>query len=115
MSTTHLSIRIDLANGKRIGPGKVALLEAISKEGSISGAARSLDMSYRRAWLLVDEINTSLSEPAVAAATGGQRGGGATLTPTGEQIISLYRAIEDHARTSSNSEFRTIEKLARKR
>ncbi len=112
---TQLSIRIDLANGKRIGPGKVALLEAIGKVGSISGAARSLDMSYRRAWLLVDELNGSLSAPAVAAATGGQHGGGATLTQTGEQIISLYRAIEDHARASSNSEFRTIEKLVRKK
>jgi molybdate transport system regulatory protein len=115
MSTTHLSIRIDLANGKRIGPGKIALLEAIAEAGSISGAARSLEMSYRRAWLLVEEINASLREPAVAAATGGQHGGGAALTPTGEQIIGLYRAIEDHARSSSNIEFRTIEKLTRKK
>ena len=112
---TQLSIRIDLANGKRIGPGKIALLEAIGKAGSISGAARNLEMSYRRAWLLVEEINASLSEPAVAAATGGQHGGGAALTPMGEQIISLYRAIEDHARASSNSEFRAIEKLTRKK
>jgi len=112
---TQLSIRIDLANGKRIGPGKVALLEAISKAGSISGAARSLDMSYRRAWLLVDEINASLSGPAVSAATGGQHGGGAALTPMGEQIIALYRAIEEHARTSANNEFRMIEKLTRKK
>jgi len=107
---TH-SIRLDLANVKRIWPGKVALLEAIGKAGSIFGAARSLEMSYRRAWLLVEEINAALSEPAVAAATGGQHGGGAALTPMGEQIISLYRAIENHARASSNSEFRAIEKL----
>ena len=115
MSSTQLSIRIDLANGKRIGPGKIALLEAIAEAGSISGAARSLDMSYRRAWLLVEEINASLREPAVAAATGGQHGGGAALTSMGEQIIDLYRAIEDRARVASNSEFRTIEKLTRKK
>jgi molybdate transport system regulatory protein len=115
MSSTQLSIRIDLANGKRIGPGKIALLEAIAVAGSISGAARSLDMSYRRAWLLVEEINASLREPAVAASTGGQHGGGAALTSMGEQIIDLYRAIEDRARVASNSEFRTIEKLTRKK
>ena len=115
MSSTQLSIRIDLANGKRIGPGKIALLEAIADSGSISAAARSLDMSYRRAWLLVEEINASLREPAVAAATGGQHGGGAALTPMGQQIIGLYRAIQDHARVSSNTEFRAIEKLTRKK
>ena len=113
MSSTQLSIRIDLAIGKRIGPGKIALLEAIADSGS--AAARSLDMSYRRAWLLVEDINASLREPAVAAATGGQHGGGAALTPMGQQIIGLYRAIQDHARVSSNTEFRAIEKLTRKK
>lgn len=115
MPPTRLSIRIDLASGDRIGPGKIALLEAISRSGSISAAARSLDMSYRRAWLLVEEINLALREPAVAAATGGQHGGGSVLTPVGEQIIELYRAIEGHARTSSNGEFRAIEKLVRRK
>ena len=57
MAGTHLSIRIDLASGDRIGPGKIALLEAIRSTGSISAAARSIGMSYRRAWLLVEEIN----------------------------------------------------------
>lgn len=111
---THLSIRIDLSNGKRIGPGKIALLEAIGKAGSISAAARSLDMSYRRAWLLVEEINLALREPAVAAATGGQHGGGAALTPVGEKIIELYHGVEKQARTSSREEFRALERLMRK-
>jgi len=57
MAGTHLSIRIDLPSGSRIGPGKIALLEAIQSTGSISAAARSIGMSYRRAWLLVEEIN----------------------------------------------------------
>lgn len=115
MSDTRLSIRIDLASGDRIGPGKIELLEAIAKAGSISAAARALDMSYRRAWLLVEEINLALREPAVAAATGGQHGGGAALTPIGERIIELYRTIENHSRTSSSGEFRAIEKLIRKK
>ena len=70
MAGPRLSIRIDLASGKRIGPGKIALLEAIRSTGSISAGARALGMSYRRAWLLVEEINNALREPAVTAETG---------------------------------------------
>ena len=113
MAGTRLSIRIDLENGNRIGPGKIALLEAIRATGSISAAARSLDMSYRRAWLLVEEINQALREPAVAAETGGRRGGGAVVTPAGEQLVGLYRTIESRARTGASDEFRAIGKLVR--
>ena len=69
MASPRLSIRIDLASGKRIGPGKIALLEAIRSTGSISAGARSLGMSYRKAWLLVEEVNHALREPAVMAET----------------------------------------------
>jgi molybdate transport system regulatory protein len=69
MPDTRLSIRLDLTSGDRIGPGKIALLEAIQATGSISAAARKIGMSYRRAWLLVEQINESLQEPAVTAAT----------------------------------------------
>src|SRR6185437_957467 len=110
MAGTHLSIRIDLASGARIGPGKIALLEAIRSAGSISAAARVLDMSYRRAWLLVEEINHALREPAVAAETGGRRGGSAVVTPSGEHLIGLYRTIESHARTAAGAEFKAIGK-----
>jgi molybdate transport system regulatory protein len=113
MSGTHLSIRIDLSSGGRIGPGKIELLEAIRTTGSISAAARAIGMSYRRAWLLVDEINQMLGEPAVKAETGGVRGGGAAITPTGEQMVDLYRAIETRARTAADGEFRAIGKLIR--
>jgi molybdate transport system regulatory protein len=67
MAKTQVSIRVDLETGGRIGPGKIALLEAISKTGSITAAAQSMNMSYRKAWLLVDELNKLLSEPAVTA------------------------------------------------
>ena len=113
MTGTHLSIRIDLASGGRIGPGKIALLEAIRSTGSISGAARSIGMSYRRAWLLVEEINKTLREPAVTAETGGARGGGAVITPVGEQVIGLYRTIEARSRRAADGEFRAIGKLIR--
>jgi molybdate transport system regulatory protein len=113
MAATRLSIRIDLASGDRIGPGKIALLEAIRATGSISAAARSLGMSYRRAWLLVEEVNRSLLAPAVTAETGGRHGGGAALTAVGARIIDLYRAIETHARSAAGGEFRAIGKLVR--
>jgi molybdate transport system regulatory protein len=115
MAGTHLSIRIDLASGDRIGPGKIALLEAIRTTGSISAAARSIGMSYRRAWLLVEEINRTLREPAVKAETGGARGGGAVVTAAGERMVGLYRAIEEQARAASGDEFRAIGKLIRPR
>lgn len=113
MAGTHLSIRIDLASGERIGPGKIALLEAIRSTGSISAAARSIGMSYRRAWLLVEEINQTLREPAVRAETGGAHGGGAVVTPVGERIVDLYRTIELQARAAAGGEFRAIARLIR--
>src|SRR5581483_8827154 len=90
------------------------LLEAIQATGSISAAARRIGMSYRRAWLLVEEINAALKEPAVAAATGGKRGGGATVTTAGEDVITLYRAIERSAHESAAKAFRAVERLIRK-
>ena len=114
MTENRLSIRIDLTNGDRIGPGKIVLLEAIKTTGSISAAARRIGMSYRRAWLLVEEINAALKQPAVAAATGGKRGGGATITPVGEEVITLYRTIERTAHSSTAKEFRAVDKLIRK-
>jgi molybdate transport system regulatory protein len=110
---TRLSIRIDLATGNRIGPGKIALLEAILSTGSISAAARLIGMSYRRAWILVEEINHMLAQPAVKTETGGRRGGGATVTPVGKQIITLYRDIEGQARIAAGGKSRAIDKLVR--
>ena len=77
-----------------IGPGKVALLEAIEQTGSITSSAKKLGMSYRRAWLLVDQTNRCLIRPAVETATGGQRGGGTSLTRVGVELVRRYRALE---------------------
>ncbi len=90
----RLSIRIDLASGARIGPGKIAVLEAIALAGSISAAGRALKMSYRRTWELVEDLNTSLGTTVVETAAGGAGGGGAVLTGAGKAVVSAYRAIE---------------------
>jgi molybdate transport system regulatory protein len=87
-------MRITKGETIAIGPGKISLLEAVREHGSISAAARSLDMSYRRAWLLIDELNRSLQAPATISEQGGQSGGGCVLTPVGEDIVRLYRDIE---------------------
>jgi molybdate transport system regulatory protein len=84
----------DHASGLAIGPGKIALLEAIRETGSITAAAKALGMSYRRAWMLVDETNRCLARPAVATASGGERGGGSVLTKTGTLLVARYRALE---------------------
>jgi molybdate transport system regulatory protein len=89
-----LSIRIDLEPQGRIGPGKIALLEAIARTGSISAAGRAMEMSYRRAWDLVDELGQIFGQPVVVSQTGGKHGGGARLTPFGEELVARYRAIE---------------------
>lgn len=94
-----------------IGPGKIALLEAIEQTRSISAAARKLGMSYRRAWLLVDELNRSLREPAVATAVGGAHGGGSSVTPTGLALIQHYRAIETAAESAAAGEIRALKRL----
>ena len=93
----RLFLRVDLGGNRLLGPGKVRLLEVIGERGSISAAGRTMGMSYRRAWLLVDEINRSFHEPAVRTRPGGRSGGGAELTKVGREIIARYRAIERDA------------------
>jgi molybdate transport system regulatory protein len=93
-SGPRLSIRLDLGDGFRIGPGKVLLLEEIGRSGSISAAGRALKMSYRRAWELVEALNRGLGRPVVETAAGGTGGGGTRLTAAGEAVIRQYRAIE---------------------
>jgi molybdate transport system regulatory protein len=90
----RLNIRIDLAGGLRIGPGKIAVLEEIARSGSISAAGRALRMSYRRTWELVEDLNTGLGTPVVETAAGGSGGGGTVLTQAGKAVIERYRAIE---------------------
>ncbi len=94
MSKPEAHTRIDFADGRSIGPGKIALLEFIERTGSLSGAGRALGMSYRRAWLLLHSVNDSFVEPAVEFSVGGKDGGGARLTPFGRKLIATYRGFE---------------------
>lgn len=94
-------LRIKYGEEIAIGPGKIAILEAIAETGSISAAGRKLGMSYRRAWLLVDQMNQYFKDPVVHAATGGAQGGGTALTATGTEVIRLYRTIEQQSQTHS--------------
>ena len=100
----RLRMRVTRGDAIAVGPGKIELLEALQRTHSINGAAKALGMSYRRAWLLVDELNAALREPAVRSATGGAHGGGSELTATGTELIRLYRAIEQHARRACAAE-----------
>lgn len=99
-----LSLRIDFNDSERIGPGKIRLLEQIREFGSISAAGRAMDMSYKRAWDLVDEINRICRQPAVERQTGGKNGGGAALTPFGESLVARYRKIERDAAAAVRKE-----------
>ncbi len=103
-SLPHLSLRIDLEGDARIGPGKIALLEQISSCGSISAAGRAMDMSYKRAWDLVDEINRVCGRDTVERQAGGRNGGGAVLTPFGEELVARYRRIERDAASAVRKE-----------
>lgn len=93
MAETRLTVRVDFGSDRAIGPGKIRLLEAIRDTGSISQAGRRLGMSYRRAWLLVDDMNRCFREAVVTAQPGGREGGGAALTGFGEELVRSYRAI----------------------
>ncbi len=90
-------LRVLLGATIAIGPGKADLLDAISRSGSISAAAKDMGMSYRRAWLLVDAMNASFREPLVHSTRGGRGGGGARLTPLGHEALARYRAMEARA------------------
>lgn len=108
---TSLHLRIDFGGERSIGPGKIRLLELIIETGSISAAGRALAMSYRQAWLLIDELNHMFREPVVIAQTGGGGGGGTVVTETGHDIVRLYREMERRAYGASSPEMRTLSRL----
>ena len=113
MGGVRLTLRVDFGTDRAIGPGKVLLLEAIRKTGSISRAGRALGMSYRRAWLLVDDMNRCFREPVVTAQPGGSQGGGAALTAFGEKVVLKYRTIESEAMAAAKPELHDLEAAVR--
>ena len=107
----HFRVRITKGDDIAIGPGKVDLLEAIGETGSITSAARSLGMSYRRAWLLIDTMNRCFKAPIIEAEAGGRRGGGTRLTADGREVIRLYRAMERKAAKAGAADLAALIKL----
>jgi molybdate transport system regulatory protein len=84
------------ADGERFfGPGPVELLERIANSGSISAAAKEMDMSYKKAWALINHLNAQTSVPMVVAQTGGEKGGGSVVTPEALELIAYYRALRE--------------------
>jgi molybdate transport system regulatory protein len=100
--------RVDFDNDRSIGVGKIELLEYIASTGSLSQAARDLGMSYRRAWLLLEDMKLSFDQPVVRSSTGGPNGGGATLTDFGKQLIARYRKLESEMQSLARTTLREI-------
>ena len=110
MSKTDLKIRlkIELPDGVRLGYGKIDLLRAIDREQSISAAARSMGMSYRRAWMLLEELNRSFAAPVAETRMGGAGRGGASLTGTGMRIIAIYDDAQTRAEDALADQLRKL-------
>ena len=87
-------LRVDFPEADRLGRGKITLLEHVRETGSISAAGRAMDMSYRRAWLLVSALNRMFAEDSVVSQRGGKQGGGAAVTSFGEELIRRFRDME---------------------
>jgi molybdate transport system regulatory protein len=104
-------IRILIGAVVAIGPGKADLLDAVARTGSISSAARAMGMSYRRAWLLVEAMNDAFRGPLIDTLTGGPGGGGARVTPLGEEILRRYRAMERQAARSVRPDLQRLARL----
>ncbi len=97
----HLKIRIMHGTTLLLGPGRADLLDLIQETGSIAAAGRRMGMSYKRAWALVESMNTSFATPLVEAAKGGAGGGGAHLTPMGNSLLEAYRQVQAAATAAS--------------
>jgi len=105
----RLTIRIDLSGHGAIGPGKIRLLELVGESGSISAAGRAMKMSYRRAWMLIDNLNRCFRSPVVETQLGGTRGGGAVLSALGHDVIARYRAIERAAAKATATQLAALD------
>ena len=110
MARVTLSLVFD--SGARIGPGKAALLESVQHTGSISAAARAMNMDYKRAWVLIQSMNRAFDKPVVKRARGGTGGGGALLTPFGTNVLKRYRRIEAVLSRAAAADLRTLQRHA---
>jgi molybdate transport system regulatory protein len=111
--TNSKTVRLRVMQGDTIafGPGKAALLLAIDRTGSISGAAREMEMSYRRAWLLVEEMNRCFNQPLVETATGGAKGGGARVTELARDVVASYQRMQKKADAAIEKDMQHLQSL----
>jgi molybdate transport system regulatory protein len=113
MASIRITARL-IARGERaFGPGKAELLEHIAAEGSISKAAKAMEMSYSRAWQLVDAMNNDFKKPLVESSTGGRKGGGAVVTKTGQEVLAMFRKMEQQLSAAADAYFSEFEKRLR--
>jgi molybdate transport system regulatory protein len=111
---SHLSIRIDFEpSGSALGPGMAKLLEQVVTHGSIRAAAASMGMSYRKAWLLIQEMQETFNGAVVTSAIGGTSGGGTHLTELGATLLKTYRRIENRAARAAETDLDTLAGLVR--
>lgn len=110
-SPARLRLRVIFGDDAMLGPGKADLLELIEDLGSIAAAGRAMKMSYKRAWMLVDEMNAAFRDPLVDSTRGGQKGGGARLTETGLAVLSNYRSLEERVAIAGNNEIEALRAL----
>lgn len=107
---TVIKLRIDFDGERYIGHGRIQLLELIGEHGSIAKAAKAMDMSYKRAWYLIDGFNAMFSEPLIERHHGGKGGGAAKLTPFGAELVEQYREMEQKALSVFAKPLASIEK-----
>lgn len=111
-TTTGVRLRLVFEPDAAFGPGKADLLDGIAETGSIAAAGRRMGMSYKRAWTLVEALNSQFREPLVSRTRGGVTGGGARLTETGERVRDLYRRLEAKASAAGAEEIASLRTLA---
>src|ERR1043166_6270349 len=110
----HLSIRIDFEpSGSALGPGMAQLLERVAETGSIRRAAASMDMSYRKAWLLIQELQKTFDGAVVTAEAGGVSGGGTQLTELGNNLLKIYRRVENRAADAAKADLEILSGMVR--
>ena len=105
-----LRIRIEFEGHHSLGPGKIQLLEAVGELGSISAAARSMEMSYRHAWEMLDDVNRCFREPIIETEAGGRAGGGARLTARGRELIDRYRSMQEKATAALEGDLEALDR-----
>jgi molybdate transport system regulatory protein len=110
-AVAHFRLRVRVGETIAVGPGKIDLLEAIAATGSLTAAARALGMSYRRAWILLDELNRCMADGAVESVVGGRNGGGSVLTANGRELLELYRRIESTAERATAPDLDRLKSL----